>query len=302
VILNSGLDTACTTGSLAGTGTAPNEAWPHFCSFVQYAAFGTGSAAPSATDTALGGQVGARSNSRGGFSNSIGSGADDDADTIWYEATFTRVFAISGNVNATEWGLAPAATGNLSVRELFRADPLDNGSSPIALTLESGDELQLVVTFRVEATWEYASKSFTLTGVGTVTGNASFSAGGSSTLGNIRNALSMGWPGETSAVFASSFDVRVFLSSQAAISKAADMSGSGAVASTGSHSSYTPGNFYRDLSVTFGTSEGNGTVYALVKGSSTGIGYRFILTDPVSFVKASTHKLTLTMRRSIARL
>lgn len=302
MILNSGLDAACTATSAAGTGSANAEAWPYFCSFIQYAAFGTGSSAPSATDTTLGSQSGSRSNSRGGFSNAIDAGADDSVDILWFEATFTRVFAISGNVNATEWGLAPAATGNLSVRELFRTDPNDNSSSPITLTLESGDELQLVVTLRVEATWEYASKSFTLTGVGTVTGDASFSAGASPSLSDIRNALRQGWPGETGTISNNSFDVRVFLSSQAAISKAADMSGSDAVAATGSHDSYTPGNFWRDLSVTFGTSEGNGTVYALVKGNAKGVGYRFILTDPVSFVKASTHKLTLTVRRSIARL
>lgn len=302
MILNSGLDAACTSSSAAGTGSVNAEAWPYFCSFIQYAAFGTSSSAPAATDTSLGSQVGSRSINRGGFSNSVSVGADDTNDVIYYEATFTRVFSIGSNVNATEWGLAPATTGNLSVRELFRADPLDNGSSAVTLTLENGDELQLVVTLRVQADWEYASKSFTITGIGSVTGDTTFSAGGSATGQNIRNALRQGWPGETGTLFTNSYDIAVFLSSQASVSKSANLSGSNAVATTGSHDSYTPGNFYRDLSVTFSTSEGNGTVYALCKGSTSGIGYRFILTSPASFTKASTHKLTLTMRRSIARL
>lgn len=302
MILNSGLDAACTSSSAAGTGSVNAEAWPYFCSFIQYAAFGTSSSAPAATDTSLGSQVGSRSINRGGFSNSVSVGADDTNDVIYYEATFTRVFSIGSNVNATEWGLAPATTGNLSVRELFRADPNDNGSSPITLTLENGDELQLVITLRVQANWEYESKTFTLTGVGSLTGDATFAYGATPSEANIRNALRMGWPGEIGTVFSNAFDVRVFLSDQSGKSKAAALSGSEALAAVGSHASYTPGDYFRDVSVTFGTSEGNGTIYALAKGYSSGVGYRFILTSPASFTKASTHKLTLTLRRSVARL
>ncbi len=112
-----------------------------FTPWVSYAAIGSGSTAPAVTDTILNAQVGARSNSNGGFGNSRNAGLDAVNNVPWAETTTTRVFAITSNVNATEWGLAPAATGGLSVRELFRADPLDNGSSPITLTLESGDQL-----------------------------------------------------------------------------------------------------------------------------------------------------------------
>lgn len=67
---------------------------------------------------------------------------------------------------------------------------------------------------------------------------------------------------------------------------------------------YTPGTYYRDASAQFGTSAANGTHYAWqLSYSTTGNdGLRFLLDDPASLTKASTHKLTLTVRKSVARL
>src|SRR5690606_25542446 len=130
------------------------------------------------------------------------AGKDDDTDVIWYEITRTRVFSIDSNVNAAEWGTSAASTGNLSVRELFREDPQDNESDPITLTLESGDQLQLVITFRVQAAWEYETKSFVITGsagndaVGTHEGKASVATNLTSA-SDLRAVLSAVWPGGT---------------------------------------------------------------------------------------------------------
>lgn len=158
MILNSGLDSICTERAMGSSGAT------FFVRPFAYAAFGTGSTAPAATDTALDAQVGARSNSNGGFGDTQDGGFDAGANIVWAESTITRVFSIGSNVNATEWGLAQGAGTNLSVRELFRADPNDNSSSPIVLTLESGDELHLTYTIRVEAEWEYQAASFVITG------------------------------------------------------------------------------------------------------------------------------------------
>lgn len=310
MILDSGLDAACTTSGGPPTGSEATAAYPTFCQFIQYAAFGTGSATPDPTDTALSAQVGSRSNNRGGFNNVISSGQDSVNNIMWREQTFTRVFSISGNVNATEWGLAPANTGNLCVRELFRADPNDNTSSPITLTLETGDELQLVITLRVEAAWEYQNKSFVITGTagndtnGTHDGRAAVTTGAVTTDSAISDALRSVWPGDT---YGNAF---VFTADQSSVGLGDNNNASQAQRVQGSASaeSYTPGSHYRDVIGTFGTSIANGDIYAFGQGRwnysspTNHSGFQFILIDPPTLTKASTHRLTLTVRKSIARL
>lgn len=313
MILNSGLDAACSGDAAAGSGRAPDEAWPIMCRWVQYAAFGTGSAAPDPTDTVLGAQVGSRSNNRGGFANALSTGLDDTNDIIWCEATFTRVFSIASNVNATEWGLSAASTGNLSVRELFRADPLDNGSTPITLTLEGGDELQLVVTLRVQADWEYASKSFVITGTagndtaGTHTGDATASSGNATNDASVQDTLAILWPG--GGVASDRDQIMALTADQSGKSKSDQLDTAGSVSVSAAAASYTPGNFYRDWSATFGTSTANfdhrawlyGTA-GTASGASGTRGLRLILTDPVKLTKTSAQQLVLTVRKSISRL
>lgn len=298
MILNSGLDAACATAATSGLASA-------FAGWLTYAAFGTGSTAPAASDTSLGAQVGSRSTSAGGFSDAEDGGLDDTNDLIWHEFTFTRVFSISGAVNATEWGLAAASSGNLSVRELFRTDPADNGSSPVTLTLENGDELQLVVTLRVEAAWEPESKSFVITGTagndtnGTHTGLATVSSGAGTTTADIRaNALAHVWPGGISG---SPFVVRAWDSDQSAVAKDAGWTGNGTASSNGSAAAYTPGDYYVDWTAVFSTAQANMDHYAWAS-TTLGRGLRFALTSPTKLTKASTHKLSLTVRKSIAPL
>lgn len=304
MILNSGLDAACVSDA-AAVGT-----YPAFGKFIDYACFGTGSAAPAASDTALGAQVGGRSNNGGGFAPSSTGGADGSAKVIWAEVTFTRVFSIGGNVNATEWGLAAASTGNLSVRELFRADPLDNSSSPITLTLESGDELQLVVTLRVQADWEYASKSFVITGTagndasGTHTGNASLALGTATTA--YITALQVIWPG----AYWGSLVLCGWSTDQSSVGLADNFSGNPTLVGVNAPSgpTYAPGTYRVDLPFALSTAQWNADIYALNFTNTPNevaqrqFGYRWIFASPTKLTKASTHKLTLTIRRSIARL
>lgn len=308
MILNSGLDAACT--NVANTGGGASE--PAMCRFITYACFGTSSVVPDVTDTALGAQVGSRSNSRGGFSDSQDGGLDPNTNTIWYEGTFVRPFNVTGNVNATEWGLAATPSGDLSVRDLFRADPNDPMSSPITLTLEDGDQLQLVVTFRVEAAWEYENKSFVITGApgndtnGTHAGHATVSSGSATGASNIRQALAAVWPGGATSSTPGGLHYKD--SDQSGAAKLDNLSQS-AASVTLSMLPYTPGDGYRDHVGVFSTATANGDHYAWVASysSSVGnpvasIGLRFILTDPPFLTKASTHRLTLTVRKSIARL
>lgn len=308
MILNSGLDAACTNNADSGSGTPPNESYPYFCRFIRYAAFGTGSTEPSAEQTTLDAQVGSRTLDRGGFSNSANAGLDAENNLIWYESTFTRVFNITSAVNAAEWGLSAESTGNLSVRDLFREDPNDPDSDAVTISLDEGDQLQLVVTLRVEAAWEYESKSFVITGTagndaaGTHTGNATVSSGASTTESSIRNALQAVWPGGPNS---SGGGLRVVTSDQSGVAKNQDTSSAAASASL-SAESYTPGSYYRDHTGTFTTAQANADHYAWfvtwATSGVTSVGYRFILTNPATLTKTNTHRLTLTFRMSIARL
>lgn len=305
MILNSGLDSICTQRAYGANNAT------FFVRPFAYAAIGTGSTAPTATDTSLDAQVGARSASNGGFSDTQDGGFDAGANIVWAESTITRVIAITSNVNATEWGLAEGASSNLSVRELFRADPLDNGSSPITLTLEDGDELQLVYTIRVEAEWEYQAATFVITGApgndasGTHDGYATASGGAAATAARARETLSALWPGGigVGGGFTNSAYLTYNLTDQSSVGKAQDMtSATGSLAVT--DAAYTPGTFYRDASAQFGTSVANGTHYAwqLSYHTTGNAGLRFLLDDPAYLTKTGTHKLSLTVRKSVARL
>ncbi len=64
---------------------------------------------------------------------------------------------------------------------------------------------------------------------------------------------------------------------------------------------YTTSDYYVDWVGVYGTAVANHDHYAWLAGGF-GNGLRFILTDPVKLTKLSTHKLTLTVRKSIARL
>lgn len=312
MILDSGLDHACTLPANSNT-TFENAI---FTRFITYACFGTGSTAPSAGDTSLGAQVGSRSNNAGGFGGARNGGLDAGNKVIWAETTFTRVFTIASNVNAAEWGLAPAATGNLTVRELFRSDPQDDSSSPIVLTLESGDELQLVVTVRVQAAWEYVASNFVITGTagndaaGTHDVNSAIATGSQTTQAYIDLALASAWPG---GAFSSGTYTHGFLTYISANPAAVPVNGNLTLVTNSNQAfaaaSYTNSTFYRDCTVVIPTSEYNGTHYGwlartIYAGLSTQdqCGLRALLTDPTTLAKAATHKLTLTVRKSIARL
>lgn len=305
MILNSGLDAACVATHAPGA----SQIHPFFCEFIRYACFGTGSTAPSASDTSLVAQVGSRSIDRGGFNNTEDAGLDNTENVMWYEATFTRVFEISGNVNAAEWGASLDPTGNLSVRDLFRADPTNPESAPVTLTLETGDQLQVVITFRVEATWEYENKSFVINGTagndttGTHTGRATATPAANSSLEGIRGALTFLWPSNGGLY------LHALATSQVATPKGSNFSSNSRGAAPMMLAAYTPGDYYRDVTGVFSTSAAVGDHYGWVMSFTNNTspvnysqGLRFVLDDPASLAKESSHRLSLTVRKSISRL
>ena len=111
-----------------------------------WAAVGTGSTPPDATQTSLQAEV-ARTNvneSGGTGTWSISRVADGVADfTVVREFTEAQV----GNKNLAEWGFAPAQTpsSNLMSRELFR----DGSGNPVVITPASDQRLRLIYRWRV---------------------------------------------------------------------------------------------------------------------------------------------------------
>lgn len=133
-----------------------------------WAAVGTGSTPPDATQTSLVSEV-ARTNvneSGGTGTWAISRVADGVVDfSVTREFTEAQV----GGRNLTEWGFAPAQTptGNLMSRELFR----DGSGNPVVLTLASDQRLRLIYKWRVTVGPVVAQDvSIDISGVGVRTG------------------------------------------------------------------------------------------------------------------------------------
>lgn len=112
-----------------------------FENLARYAAVGTGSTPPSATQTGLVSEV-----ARTGSSSRLGAARVSDH---VYDYSVTREFteAQVGGRNLTEWGFSPdsAAGNNLMCRELFR----DGSGNPVVITLDTDQRLRLIYKYRV---------------------------------------------------------------------------------------------------------------------------------------------------------
>ena len=122
-----------------------------FVASSQYAAVGTGSTAPSPTQTQLANEIGTSSSPRrtntlpSGYSNAIEPQATYGEYNIFRAVEFTETQV--GGLNLTEWGFSPlnSYNGRLMTRELFR----DGLGNPIVLTLASDQRLRLFYRYKV---------------------------------------------------------------------------------------------------------------------------------------------------------
>jgi len=122
-----------------------------FVASSRYAAVGTGSTAPSPTQTQLANEIGTSSSPRrtntlpSGYSNAIEPQATYGEYNIFRAVEFTETQV--GGLNLTEWGFSPlnSYNGRLMTRELFR----DGLGNPIVLTLASDQRLRLFYRYKV---------------------------------------------------------------------------------------------------------------------------------------------------------
>jgi hypothetical protein len=116
-----------------------------FVGASQFAAVGTGSAAPDPAQTGLQAEVARTNFVPSGESNAIEPQPTYGVYDIKRVAEFTE--AQVGGRNLTEWGFGPtnsAASGTMC-RELFR----DGNGNPVVLTLDSDQRLRLIYRYRI---------------------------------------------------------------------------------------------------------------------------------------------------------
>jgi hypothetical protein len=122
-----------------------------FIGSSQYAAVGTGSAAPDPNQTQLANEIGTSSNPR--RTNFVPSGESNEIEALatYGEYNIRRVYEFTeaqvGGLNLTEWGFSPVSSRNgpLMTRELFR----DGSGNPVVLTLATDQRLRLIYRYKV---------------------------------------------------------------------------------------------------------------------------------------------------------
>jgi hypothetical protein len=140
-----------------------------FIDLNQYAAVGTGSTPPAATQTTLVNEVArTRRNDVGntGYNNTITYTGTPGV----YDILVVREFLEGqvGGQNLTEWGFSPNSASNsvLMCRELFR----DGSNNPVVLTLASDQRLRLIYKHRVSLGPIQQNGAINISGLGNFTG------------------------------------------------------------------------------------------------------------------------------------
>lgn len=265
---------------------------------TRYAVVGTGSTPPSPNQLALANEVKRANRDDSGNTNTfsytrVANGV--------YEQTVVREFLETevGNLNLTEWGFSPVSTagGNLMSRELFR----DGNGNPIVITPDSDQRLRLVYKTRITLSPVVAvPASIDISGLGVRTGKyvltLSTNAAGSypdlvvCELAMTGSVINSG--GSPITAYRN-----IYLHSVALSTNYTD---------TTTNSIGLLGQKWPDLqayvantrqratnSVTFLSSEANGTVRTIGFGPPAGGGFRFVLDAGQEFTKTNLYKLTI---------
>jgi len=216
-----------------------------------------------------------------------------------YERTEYRVFNFNTAYNLTEYGHFTSSSGaNAVFRDLLRQDPNDPNSQAITISVQDGDQLQIIRTLTIEVAWEEVADTQTLT----VPGGSDITLNGTSTIGvsvqssNVRDAFYYFlWPGVT--------NLRAHLL-KTGTSSARDVSVNGSYAAYVDHNrdTYVAGTHERTGSATFGTSQGNQELggWAITYSNRySKYVYKFVFGS--GFTKDSTHTLTINHKTTWSR-
>lgn len=297
-ITNFGLDAVAQVDSAFGY-----PPFPSFYKWSQYTAIGTGTTPPAQTDTALANEI-ARTDSDGGFGATEQLVRDSTNNKLRAVIKEYRVFNFTNSYNLTEFGHFTQSTGaNCVFRDLFRQDPNDPNSTPVVISVQSGDQLQIIKTVVIEVPWLETTYSITITGMAGKDGNGTHDVVGTAFDGATSlDAIRVLWPGG----YASGNHGYLHPITTSGQSTARDtyINVSDGYAMTAD--AYTNGSYTRTKRYKFTTAQGNGTIYgfAISKSSTSGIqfsGYKMFFQNPSSITKASTHTLEMVFQMTWGR-
>lgn len=272
--------------------------------FLSHFAVGTDSTAPSASDTALGNEVGRTATAVASDASRPSAGVHE----LWVEREFD--FAV-GNGNLTEFGFAGGVSAGMRVRELFR-----DGGTPVTVTKTSDYKLRIKYTLTVTLLpVSLTSASFGITGIGTVNGDIMFFGGPDpyqafygawdlrvvaavargqlATAGTNLNTVVASAMTPTAASAANAYTAAVN------VNKNPDAgSNRSAHATSVTASSYTPGSHVRSFAAEWSTSAANGTIAGIAAAAPTSAsnstaGFAFLIDSGDRFTKDSLHTLAI---------
>jgi len=293
-ITDYGMDAVASTNPVT-----TSSAIPSFENWHMYTAVGTGTSAPATSDTGLDAEV-ARTNSNGGFSMQESKEFDSVANVIRYTSTTYRVFNFTSAYNLTEYGHFTSSSGaNAVFRDLFRQDPNDPNSQAVVISVQDGDQLQIIKIFVLEVDWSDIAKTVTFT----VPDGTDLSFPGTQGFGGtdttyLDRFLRSLWPGDGERRYI------CLLAGTQPTDRTQAVNATGAACVTANSLPYTAGSYTRRFTGTFGTSSANATWSGL---AFTGmylldnIAFRFVFDTADSFTKEDTHTLELYLDVSWSR-
>lgn len=271
-----------------------------FRQLTKFCKVGSGSTAPSVTDTALVSHVAGAQASSGDFLVDA-TGYVTVSPTLYYTYdTETYLFALGavvGNISEIGVGTQAAAGGVLFSRALIK----DAGGSPTTLTLAADEQLRVtyelrwyVSTVDVVTTQTLAGVERTVTvrpiSVATNTFVQNFPGQGRAyDYGWETGRNFTGWGSGLSSAFSTSIAGYVHMSSFA----------NGASSYGALEAAYVPGNFWVDVRLVINTATANGTIGAFQLGTS-GLGTWQIGFSP-GIVKNNAQRLEMVVRYSWGR-
>ncbi len=300
-ITNFGLDAVAQVDSAYSS----SPSFPYFYKWSRYTAIGTGTTPPAQTDTALANEI-ARTDSNGGFGATEQYVRDSTNNKLRAVIKEYRVFNFTNSYNLTEFGHFTQSTGaNCVFRDLFRQDPNDPNSTPVVISVQSEDQLQIIKTVVIEAPWLETTYSIIITGMAGKDGNGTHDVVGTAfatTDGYVDAAIRVLWSGG----YASGVHgyLQPITTSGQSTARDTSINVPGGYAMTAD--AYTNGSYTRTKRYKLTTAQGNGTIYgfAVVTFSASGTathGYKMFFQNPSSITKASTHTLEMVFQMTWGR-
>ena len=264
--------------STGAASTFEGLAFSHF-------AVGTGSTAPDVTNTALDAEV-AR------FTTQISVSRTRTENGVYESVVERELGFASGNGNLTEWGIAPSASDDLIVRELFR----DEVGDPVTVTKTSDFKLRIKYTFILTLTpTDLAAGSFVIDGIGTINGEYRWRGAGDSDQFDRRDFLQLVGGGTGQQVIGPAMGTSTLNGYSDAIPETGSVG-------VGTLKAYAAGSHERVMeSATFSTAQGNmNPVRHIGTGQWAGVtwarrfGFSFFVDDVDQFEKDDLHILEFT--------